>query len=459
MPAGDAAIRDRLKTVRESLKDARSRRNAAQKEVDAAKEAFGSTEGPGEGQKWTDLKEYEAVEEAARVWGGIGDEIADLEKAEGTILQMLGDHTPVGNGNGNGNSTGMLHLPGRAWDGRNMLASSDTYQAARENGIFNSTGQFGTVNLGEIADRDSMVNFLTGSRWAAGPGGGIPGAPSGVDISTQPGIQPDFRGIISPLLRRLTLLGLIPTGTTDSNVVEYVQVTGVPFGAVETAELALKPQLGLTLADATAPVRTIAGYVKASRQSLDDQAGLGSLINLLLPYEVQRRIENQILSGDGTGQNLRGIINTSGIGAPAAVAGDNPADAVLRAMTTVILSDSDPNFVAMNPLTWQELLLLRTASGVDANTGSYLYGGPGMLAAPTIWGMTITPSRIVPQATPLVGDSAGCTLLVKEGLNVKTSDSDQDDFVRNRVTILAEARVAFPVWRPSAFALANIPAG
>jgi HK97 family phage major capsid protein len=250
----------------------------------------------------------------------------------------------------------------------------------------------------------------------------------------------------------LNLLDLIPTGTTDSNVIEYVQVTAIPGSAAPVDELVLKPQEGITAVSATAPVRTIAGWIKASRQSLDDVAGLSTLINTLLPYDVRRAIMAQILAGDGTGLNLTGLYNTTGVAKPALVTGDTPADSILRAMTSVILSFNEPSFVAMNPLTWQDLMLLKDTMG------RYIYGSPGQLpggvVAQTIWGLPIVTSVIVPQANPLVGDPMGCTLLVREGVNVKTSDSDQDDFVRNRITVLAETRVAFAVWRPSAFAIA-----
>jgi hypothetical protein len=78
----------------------------------------------------------------------------------------------------------------------------------------------------------------------------------------------------------------------------------------------------------------------------------------------------------------------------------------------------------------------------------------GTYAARTIWGLAVTTNRIVNK--PLVGDPAGATLLVREGVNIKTSDADQDDFIRNRVTVLGETRVAMPVWRPTAFALAPL---
>jgi hypothetical protein len=435
-------LRDRLRAIREQVNDARARRAPAQRERDAAKEAFASADL--DGQRITEAPEFRAAEEAVRALGTIDDELADLGVAERGVLQMLGD--AVGAPDAGGNDRGSIIEMAQSWDGRQLLATEGSrYQQARDMGVFTSTSQFGSVQLGEIASRELVAEFLAA----------LPAAPAGpVGRTNMLGATPaDRRGIIAPLLRPLSLLDLIPVGTTDSNSVEYVQVTAVPGGAAETVEGAVKPEAGLTTVDATAPVRTIAGWVKLLRQALDDISGLATLINTLLPYDVRRRIENQILSGDGVGQNLRGVLNTTGIGAPDAVDGDNPADAILRAMTAVILSDGDPNFVAANPLTWQSLRLMREDD--TARTGQYLYGSPGALAAPTIWGLALTANRTVPEATPLVGDANGATLLVREGVNVKVSDSDQDDFVRNRVTVLAEARVAFPIWRPASFAVAT----
>jgi HK97 family phage major capsid protein len=432
--------REDLKVIRDQTKALRAERAEADREVQSAREAFKADDIDG---KFMDSPEFKAVENAVAKRGDIDDKLADREKAEKVILSLLGENDNK-NAGADVNRSFETLSNGR-WNGHALLAQSDDFKLAKEAGMFTSGHRFGTVNIGQIADRDTFLAALP----AATPG----------DISSGVGIVvPDNRGIVSPALKRLSLLQLIPTGTTDSNIVEYVQVTAIPLSAAETAELAVKPQDGMQTVDATAPVRTIAGWVKLSRQSMDDVAGLGTLINTLLPYDVQRRIESQMLSGDGTGQNLLGLLNTTGIGDPAAVPADNTADAILRAITTIILSDSDPDFVAMNPVTWQNLLLMKAQAADGSWTGQYLYGSPGVVQAPTIWGLTITANRTVPSATPLVGDSMGATLLVREGVNVKTSDSDQDDFVRNRVTLLAEARVAFAVWRPSAFSLANVPA-
>lgn len=436
--ASNQQIRERLKEVRDRKRQALDRRATAKKERDNAKDAFAAANS-GDG-RITDMQEFKDAEAAVAAVGRIDDEVADLKLAEQSILQMLGEDIPESAPAG---PNGVLTPMG--WNASNIMGEGSTYRQAVENGIFQSSARFGSIQMGQIAGRDDAIRFLSE----------LPGAPAGpVDSPSTSGmIQPDRRGLIRPILRPLRLLDLIPTGPTDSNSIEYVQVTAIPDTSGVQAEGAVKPQVGLTTEDATAPVRTIAGWIKVNRQAMDDAAGLSTLINTLLPYDVRRKIEFQVLRGDGTGQNLTGILNQTGLGSPDFVAGDNIADAILRAMTLVILGDMEPNFAALHPLDWQDLLLMRE-NNVD-RTGQYLYGGPGTMAAATIWGMAITPSTALDAGSPLVGDSMGATLLVREGVNVKASDSDQDDFVRNRVTVLAEARVALPVWYPSAFAVAT----
>lgn len=440
-----AAMSDQLKQIRSALDEKRDLRATQLKERDAAKASFVSA--GLDPATMTEAPEFRAAEEAVRVLGTTEDEIADLQLAERGVLSMMSDGRPSLDPR-DLRADGPRDDSSRAasgWDARRLLDEGG-YQPARDAGVFTSTARFGSVQLGEIASRDEFQGFLAAI-----------GSESKLGATTA-----DRRGFVLPLLKPLTLLDIIPVGSTDSNSIEYVQVTAVPVDAAETAEGALKPEAGLTTVDATAPVRTIAGYVKLLRQALDDMAGLSTLIDTLLPYEVRRRIEAQIIAGDGVGQNLRGLLNTTGIGAPVAVAGDNPADAILRAMTVVILSDGDPNFVALNPLTWQGILLMRENAGDPVAappvppSGAYIFGSPAMQAAPQIWGLTLTANRTIPQATPLVGDANGAAVMVREGVNVKVSDSDQDDFVRNRVTVLAEARIAFPVWRPASFARATV---
>jgi HK97 family phage major capsid protein len=444
----DKQIRDRLKETRDQLADLRQRRADAKKERDSAKGLFANA-AQEPGVKLTDMSEFKAAEDAVRKVGLLDDEINDLRETESQLLGLVGDSPDPLGVNG---ASPSLKMPRQGWDGQRLLQESESYLEARSRGVFTSSGHFGTVVLGEIAAREDAVNFLRSRMLAAAIPTAPPAPATGMGTPAGLIVPPEFRGVIPPALLNLSLLDIIPTGTTDSNLVHYVQVTGVPGYAAETPELSVKPAEGISFLDAQAPVVTIAGYLKVSRQAMDDMAGLATMVNTLLPYDVRRRLLNQILAGNGTGGNLLGIYNTTGIGAPAVVGGDNVADAILRAITVIVLSDCEPNFVALNPQTWQDLVLTKTTYG------SYVYGEPGQLPGgmvnQTVWGLNITANRLVPVANPLVGDAMSASVLVREGVNVKTSDADQDDFVRNRVTVLAETRVAFPVWRPVGFAIA-----
>lgn len=436
----DKSLRDRLKAVKEDISATRDEVAAKATAKEEAKTAFGEADLGDAAIHET--AEFKAAEEATREHGEAADKLGDLQVAERGLLEMLGEDPAPQSRGGNGPSDPVDE------GGRSKVAdllSGEKYAALAESGVFTSKSPMGVLALGRLGTRDDVADFMAGSINAAE-----------VTSSGKTGaIAADRRGIIPPRLKALSLLDLIPAGTTESNSVEYVQVTAIPSSAAETAPGAAKPEETFTTVDASAPVRTIAGWIKVQKQALSDVAGLGSMIQLLLPYDVKRRIEAQLLNGDGEGQNLKGILKTAGIGAPAAVEGDNRADTILRAITTIFLGDGDPDFTTLHPLDWQELLLMR--ENEKDRTGTYLYGTPAMQVAPMIWGLALTKNRTVPQNKPLVGDSNSVALLYREGLQILLSDSDQDDFIKNRVTVLAEARVAAPIYRPSSFAIAPEP--
>lgn len=443
----DTALRDRLKAVQEKKEEVRGERATALKDKEKAKEEFGKAELTPEAIK--ESTEFKNAQEATARVGALDDELSALGEVEQEILGMLGEDKPghtIGGNAGNGPSD-VVEQPagGLAGNVDRLLGEGSVYAQLAEAKAFSSKGRLGSHTFGELAARDEVRDYMSAAS-------GSPMAAE-VDSTGKLGAMPaDRRGIIVPNLKRLALLDLFPSGTTDANVVEFVQVTAIPNSAKGVKEGSLKPEASFTTKDADAPARTIAAFIKMRKQALADVAGLGSIIGTLLPYDVRRKLELELLVGDGEDQELTGILNTPGIGAPAAEPGDNRADTILRAMTVVYLADGEPTFVGLHPLDWQALLLMR--ENEKDRTGAYLYGTPSMPVAPTIWGLAITNNRVIPQDEPLVGDSMAAMVLYREGLQVLASDSDQDDFVKNRVTLLAELRAAFPVWRPSSFAVA-----
>lgn len=447
----ESALRDRLKAVQEQQQKVRGQRVEALSEKEAAKEAFGEAELTPEAIK--ESKEFKDAEEATANVGRLDDELAQLAEVETSLLRMLGDDdapTEAPRSNGPSDEQPALGSVDR------LLGPGTPYDQLREAKAFSSNGRLGSHALGELADRTQVRGFMSAAA---------AGQPMAAEVDSEGklgAMSADRRGIIPPNLKRLALLDLFPSGTTDANTVEFVQVTAIPSAAAPVEEGGKKPEASFTTKDADAPARTIASHIKMRKQALADVAGLGSIVGTLLPYDVRRNLELELLVGEGEGQELLGLLNTPGIGSPEAEQGDNRADTILRAMTVVYLADGEPNFVGMHPLDWQALLMMREVERVEKEgeteknirEGAYLYGTPAMPVAPTIWGLAITNNSVIPVEEPLIGDSMAAMVLYREGLQVLASDSDQDDFIHNRVTLLAELRAAFPVWRPSSFAVA-----
>lgn len=440
----DSTIRGQLNDVRSAIATKRENLAAAAEERDRKKAAFVESGKNPVTDQGSD--EFKAAQEAVRVHGEIADSIGDLQVTERGLLEMLGSDAgmPAADRR-NGPQDGIAAR--QPFDVEAMLAGDD-YRRFLESGAANSKAKFGSVIIGQLGDAKATAGFLnrTGGPFRSEvTGDNMVGATAS-----------DRRGIIQPNLRPLRLLDLFAIGTTEASVVEYVQVLTVPEAAAETAPGSLKPEASFTTQDAEAPARTIAVWIKARRQALADVGSLTAMLNTLLTHDVRKRLEDQIVAGDGIGQNILGLLNVDGVGEPDPVDGDNTADAILRAVTVIHLSDGDPNFVGAHPLTWQELLLMRENQA--ERTGAYLYGSPSSQPSPTIWGLNLVNTRAVDSDAPLVGDTNAATPLVREGLTVRVSDSDQDDFVKNRVTLLVEIRVAFPIWRPTSFAIAPVPA-
>jgi hypothetical protein len=307
-----------------------------------------------------------------------------------------------------------------------------------------SSAPIGRVNLGVGVSRDDVVAQIGQFSAAAGE--------STIGFA---GRGRTYVGAVEPPRRQLRLLDLIPSAPMDGRSIEYTHEVGSSLDAAgETAEGAIKPQHTADFEDQEAVARTIAHFSKLRKAQLADSPQLEGVVRNRLTYGVMRRLEGQVLAGDGTGENLRGILNTSGIASVAYDAAELAADQALEGLVAVLLSDATPNFIALNPRQWADMLKAK-ATG----SGDYFSGGPFVATAERLWGAVAVPATGVPAGTALVGDATiGATIFVREGVSVIMSDSDQDDFIRNKVTLLGEGRFALAIWQPSAFAVVDLAA-
>lgn len=262
-------------------------------------------------------------------------------------------------------------------------------------------------------------------------------------------------GIVTPPERRLTIRDLITPGQMGGNALEYVRETGFTNNAGMVEELARKPESDLKFDDVSTTAKVIAHYTKASRQILSDAPQLQSIIDGRLLYGLAFKEESQILYGDGTGQNLLGIVpQASAYKAPtSAVASLNLVDTLRLAMLQAVLAEYPATGHVLNPVDWALVELLK-----DAN-GNYIVGNPQSNAARTLWGLPVVETQAIAQGKFLTGAyRLGAQLFDRWLARVEVSTENEDDFIRNRVTILAEERLALAVYRPEAFVYGDLKA-
>lgn len=292
-------------------------------------------------------------------------------------------------------------------------------------------------------------------------------------------VVPDQSGIVEMLGRKdLRLRDLVSVRTTGSDSVEYVVQTSHTNNAAETAEATssagstyettfstpdytttevknpgggYKPEGAWAFARKTATVKTIAEWVPATKRALADAGQLEGLINDELVKDLEEREDNQILNGNGSGENLTGILNTSSVQTQSYTT--DIFTTVRKALTKVrTVGRVVPTGIVMNPADVETVDLAREGSG----TGQFLGLGPFGIGPRTLWGVPIVESENIAAKTALIGDFSKAVLWDREQASVTMTDSHADFFIRNLVAVLAEERVAFGVTRPTAFVIATV---
>ncbi len=277
-------------------------------------------------------------------------------------------------------------------------------------------------------------------------------------------VENDRRGLLAPLYERpLTIRSLVASGSTTSDTIEYVRMVAVDNNAAVVPEArttdpvgvngatvvtaGVKPQSGFEFERDSTTVKTIAHWIPITKRALSDASQIRTMIDSFLRYGLEEALEDELLTGNGTGEHFLGLYNTPGVQTQAAPGGgEDNLDVALKARTKVQIGGrARPTGYVMNPMDWQDIELMRN------DNGDFYGAGPFARTGPTLWGLPVVLSEAVAPKTAWVGDWNWAVLYDREQASVQATDSHADFFVRNLVAILAELRAAFAVLRPSAF--------
>lgn len=327
-------------------------------------------------------------------------------------------------------------------------------RAAREREPANDNAR---LSLGSIVANNETVRRLNSDFRGkttvkiTGEAANITTAPSTVGDATSAStsLVPAQRlaGIVAPPERRFTIRDLIAKGRTTAGSIEYARETGFTNNADVVSEGATKPYSDITFDMVNAPVRTIAHMFKASRQIMDDAPGLASYLDRRGTYGLKLREEQQVFFGDGTGQNLDGIVpQATAYDTSRTASGDQDLDILLHAISQAEEAELPASGIVLSVRDWRRIL------GIKDGDGRYLSDGPFGTTAPRIWDLPVYPTNTFSPGQFLTGAfQDGAQIFDRLDVEVLLSTENDDDFERNLVSLRIEQRLALATYRPEAF--------
>lgn len=253
------------------------------------------------------------------------------------------------------------------------------------------------------------------------------------------------KNVVEAARTPLVVRDLFAQESISGSTLVYLVEGAIEGAPAATNEGAKKP--AVHFADPTpktVSLSKIACHIKESDEYINDYPFLASAINGRLLYHLALVIQNYLVTT---------LLGTSGIGSDTTTWTSSStataiADLILDAAMDV---QNDSGFAAdgilINPADWYAL---RTAKD-----GEYRYYGGGFFGEqniPNLWGIPVCVTTAVSSGTVVVGAfKTGASVVTNGGVSVDATNSDQDDFVKNLMTIRAEERLALAVRRPACF--------
>ena len=238
---------------------------------------------------------------------------------------------------------------------------------------------------------------------------------------------------------------LIPHIAVTTDSVDYVTVADT-IGAAGVAEAGAIPESKFTPTLAKANVVNVAHYTKITKQLADDAPALAAYINTKMLYGLQNKVESQIVNGNGTAPQLKGLLATNSYtdASTQLTGAKNLFDLLLLLQGVAETAAYEPEALVLNPMTWAQLAMEKDTQG------RYLLGGPGLAANKSVWGIPVVTSSAVPAGKFIFGNfTQTVTIYDRQQVAVEMTGTNEDDFTHYLYTIRASRRLALAVEVPA----------
>jgi HK97 family phage major capsid protein len=262
-------------------------------------------------------------------------------------------------------------------------------------------------------------------------------------------------GITAEARQQLTVRDALTARPTTMGMVDFVKVS-TPLGlASPQVEASAKAENALNFVSSSERIRTIATWIPASKQILDDFSELAAFLETSLTYYVNLEEEIQMLSGDNTGENLHGLIpqaaawNASLLTPSAGYTRIDQIGAAIEQLTTA--KELNPTFVVMHPMDWWQIRRQKDT------LGRYIIGDPQSTLRAMLFDLLVIPTTSITAGSFLVGSGNPAAVEIRDRMELQYEISTEylDFFAKNLVACRAEKRLALVTKRPASFVTGN----
>lgn len=268
-------------------------------------------------------------------------------------------------------------------------------------------------------------------------------------------------GIVAMPHEPVRLLDHIPATPMEGPSVEFISHTSTTGAPGMVAKGGTKPEVEFNTVSTILVARKIAGWASLLDEDLMDFPAFTSYLQNELVRVVTDVENTQVLSGDGTGENLLGLFNQVGI-LTRDHSADVTADPNATGLDTLEMAIADlrtgpafvePDSIVLHPTTWSKLRRTKTTYGQYI-----LNADPSSVEANSLWGIPVLATTTCPVGSALVANlEQGAQAFVRQGFTLEVSNNSGTSFITNTTVFRAEERLTIGSTRPKALlAVSNL---
>jgi len=242
----------------------------------------------------------------------------------------------------------------------------------------------------------------------------------------------NMRAYVNPHLR--SVFNIIPVSTGSVSFPRGNTPVGEGSFGKQTEGLG-KAQLDYDVTVVNTALSFIAGYAKVSRQMVDDLPFLQSYLQSSLVEDFQKAEDTYYLNAIASAAT------------PGVSSGANTAEKFIDYIAQLGAANWNSNLILTTYAGWASVLKTLPSGGSYSVPGGLTIDNNGNVR---IMGIPVVPHSLVTASKAYIMDTTKYSIAQQSGLAVRSTEFDQDDFIKNLITFRCEARCELLQFQPSA---------